>query len=115
MADPDFGLPDFGVPVVDEEKALTTLWQRAFTRIYQLTPERGLRAVTPGASPFTYTAFTIGHLLITGGTVSAVSLVRGATSISCPTSGFIPMAGKDSAVITYTVAPTLKFIPSARA
>lgn len=115
MSDPDFGIPNFEVPVVDEQQLLTPEWQRALTRIFQLTPERAIRAVSPGVSPFTYAAFTIGHLLISGGTVSAVSLVRGAISVPCPLSGFIPMAGKDSVIITYSVVPTLKFIPSARA
>lgn len=113
--DPDFGLPDFELAVVDKEQKFTPAWQRALTRLAQLSPERKIRAVSPGVSPFTYTASTIGHLLIAGGNVSAVTLVRGANSVSCPVSGFIPMAGKDSVVITYTVAPTLNFIPSARA
>lgn len=115
MSDPDFGLPDFQLAAVDDQQAFMPEWQRFFTRIAQKSAERKIAAVSPGASPYTYTATTIGNLLITGGTVSAVSLVRGAMSASCPTSGFIPMAGKDSVVITYTVAPTLNFIPSARA
>lgn len=115
MSDPSFGLPSFQLAVVDGEQKLTPEWQRGLTRLAQLSAERKIRSVSPGASPFTYTATTIGHLLIAGGTVSAVSLVRGATSISIPTSGFIPMAAKDAVMITYSVAPTLSFIPSARA
>lgn len=113
--DPDFGLPDFELAIVDKDGKLTPSWQRGLTRLAQLTPERKFRAVAPGASPFAFTASTIGHLLITGGNVSAVALVRGAASVACPLSGFIPMAGKDSVVITYSVAPTLNFIPGARA
>ena len=115
MSDAYFGIPDFQLAVIDQDQKFTPEWQRGLTRLAQLSAERKIRAVSPGASPFTYTATTIGNLLISGGTVSAVSLVRGATSIACPTSGFIPMAGKDSVVITYSVAPTLSFIPSARA
>lgn len=115
MIDPDFGLPDFELAAVDKDGKLTPAWQRGLTRLAQLTPERKFRAVPPGASPFTFTASTIGHLLISGGTVSAVLLVRGTASLACPVSGFIPMAGKDSVVITFTVAPTLNFIPGARA
>lgn len=113
--DPDFGLPDFELAAVDKEGKLTPAWQRGLTRLAQLTAERKFRVVSPGASPFTFTASTIGHLLISGGNVSAVVLVRGVVSAVCPVGGFIPMAAKDSAVITYTVAPTLTFIPGARA
>lgn len=115
IADPDFGLPDFGLASVDKEGKFTAAWQRALTRLAQLTAARKFLAVSPGASPFTFTATTIGHLLIDGGNVGAVALVRGAQSVACPVSGFMPMAAKDSVMITYTVAPTLTFIPSARA
>lgn len=115
IVDPDFGLPDFGLAAVDKDGKFTAVWQRALTRLAQLTAARKFLAVSPGASPFTFTATTIGNLLIGGGAVSAVSLVRGAQSVACPSSGFIPMAAKDSVVVTYTVVPTLNFIPSARA
>ena len=113
--DPVFGLPDFGLAAVDDGGKFTPAWQRGLTRLAQLTAERKPRAVSPTLSPFAFTATTIGHLLISGGNVSAVALVRGDTTIACPISGFIPMAAKDSVLITYTVAPTLNFIPSARA
>jgi hypothetical protein len=113
--DPGFGLPNFDIDVIDEQKRLTTQWQRAFTRLFQLTPERAISAVAPGPSPFTWSAFTIGHLLIAGGNVNAVTLTRGRVSIAVPTSGFIPVAAKDSVTITYSVAPTLSFVPGARA
>jgi hypothetical protein len=115
ISDPDFGLPDFGLAAVDKEGKFSAAWQRGLTRLAQLTAARKIAAVSPGASPFTYTATTIGNLLITGGNVSAVLLTRGLQSAACPVSGFIPMAAKDSVTITYTVAPTLTFVPNARA
>jgi hypothetical protein len=114
VRDQDFGLPDMQSAAVDENGVFTAEWQRGITRLGQLSAERKIRSVSPGLSPYTFTASTIGHLLISGGTVSAVTLTRGTTTVSCP-SGFIPMAANDSVVVTYTVAPTLNFIAGARA
>lgn len=41
-----------------------------------------VQAVTPGASPFTYTAFANGVLSVTGGAVSSVSIIRQGISVA---------------------------------
>lgn len=41
-----------------------------------------VQSVTPGASPFTYTALANGVLSVTGGTVSAVSIIRQGVSVA---------------------------------
>lgn len=41
-----------------------------------------VQAVTPGASPFTYTALSNGVLSITGGAVSAVSIIRQGVAVA---------------------------------
>lgn len=69
-------------------------------------------AITPGASPYAYTAPAIGNLVITGGTVSAVTLTHaGGSPVSVPTAGIIPVMAGDIVTVTYTVAPTMTFIP----
>lgn len=71
-------------------------------------------AVTLGASPATYRAPVDGNLLMTGGTVSAITVSRDGTTFlaSGMTAGFIPMSRGDQAQVTYTVAPTgQNFIP----
>lgn len=71
-----------------------------------------LASITVGASPFSYTAMKDGYALISGGTVSAVSLTRHGTAVSTPTTGFIPTARGDVISVTYSAAPTMTFVPS---
>ena len=72
--------------------------------------------VTPDGSPFEYEAKEPGYLFITGGTVSAITLTRGSETITVfpdtTTPRLVPVAVADIVTITYTVIPTLKFIPS---
>lgn len=69
-------------------------------------------SITAGASPYTYTAAAVGHLLVSAGTVSAITLNRGSSSLTLPSvSGFIPLDNTDSVTITYSAAPTLNWIP----
>jgi hypothetical protein len=104
------------LPATDPKSGkLASVWYQFLTRLAQLTAESPMTSPTVGASPLTFTATTIGHLFITGGTVSSVVLTRSGTSITCQTGHFIPMAAGDQVTITYTVAPTLTFVPSARA
>ena len=71
-----------------------------------------IQTITAGASPYTYTTSAVGNLLVSGGTVSAITLNRGTTSLTLPSvTGFIPMDNSDSVTITYTVAPTMNWIP----
>jgi hypothetical protein len=65
--------------------------------------------VTPTASPFSYLASGAGTLQITGGTVSARTLTRGGVTVSV--SGSVPVVNNDVVTVTYSVAPTLSFIP----
>lgn len=66
--------------------------------------------VTPTGSPFRYTASGSGSLSISGGTVSARTLIRGGVSVPMGSS-LIPMSNGDVATVTYSVAPTLYFVP----
>jgi hypothetical protein len=69
-------------------------------------------AVTVGASPFSFTASQKGNLLITGGTVSQIQIQRAQTTLTTGlTSGFVPVSQNDIVIVTYTVLPTIKFIP----
>jgi hypothetical protein len=66
--------------------------------------------VTPTGSPFSYTASGPGSLSISGGTVSARTLTRGGVTAPIGAS-LIPMVNNDVATVTYSVAPTVYFIP----
>lgn len=69
---------------------------------------------TPGASPFKYTATFRQALHITGGTISAISYSRGASSlpVGIVTGGqLVELNAGDAVAVTYSVAPTLTVIP----
>lgn len=71
--------------------------------------------VTPGASPYTYqnTSGRPGDMIVSGGTVSAIAFSRdNATFYSAGTvSGVFPLSAYDFLRVTYTVSPTMTFIP----
>lgn len=71
-------------------------------------------AVTPavGASPYTYTNNTgkDGTLYLYGGTVSSVT-TRSGSQVAASSPCMIRLPSGGAAVITYTVAPTVRFIP----
>jgi len=62
-------------------------------------------AVTPGASPYTYTNNSTGNqfVYVAGGTVSSITQNGVATGL---TSGIFPLAPNDTLTVTYSVAPT---------
>lgn len=70
--------------------------------------------ITPGASPFAYTALAEGLVTVVGGTVSAISITRGATVVPTGvTAGSFPVSQGDIVTVTYSVVPTsMNFIPS---
>lgn len=70
-------------------------------------------AITLGASPFTYQAVLRGQFLVVGGTVSAVAFSRDRTIFynAGITAGFVQMDAGDQVRVTYSVAPTLTFVP----
>lgn len=68
--------------------------------------------ISVGASPFTYKAPAAGSVAVTGGTVSIIAISRQGTSVTTGlTAGLISLSRFDSLVVTYTVAPTMTFIP----
>lgn len=70
------------------------------------------QSVTVGASPFGYTAAFDGTVLVTGGTVSAISLIRQGTSVATGiTTGPIPLSRLDTLQVTYSGLPTMTFFP----
>ena len=68
-------------------------------------------AVTVGASPFTYTALELGQIVIVGGTVTALHLVRGTSDLDITGQSVILLSPQDQLIVTYSVLPTITFIP----
>lgn len=104
--------PNWTVPVVDTETGLANqAWFEFFARLTTRPPP--IVDVPPTGSPMTYVASTNGYLAVSGGTVSSITLTR-AKMTNIPTGvtgGLIPLSQGDSATITYSVAPTINFIP----
>lgn len=115
-SNPTFGLPSNTLPISQPNNVgPNETWFQFFVRIAQLSAEQPIATPTVGASPFVYTASTIGHVFVTGGTVSSVVLIRSGISVTCAENIFIPVTANDAVTVTYSVAPTMNFIPSARA
>ena len=62
-------------------------------------------------SPFSYTAPRAGMIIVSGGTVSAISFTRTATYSLGVTAGMFDLNRDDILTITYTGAPTVTFVP----
>lgn len=69
-------------------------------------------AITPGVSPYAYTANGAQVVTVTGGTVSAITLTRGGVATaSLGTAGIFSLGDGDVLTVTYTVVPTMKSFP----
>lgn len=103
-------LPSLSSWLVDKSGRLLNPWISFLQQFVQAPP--AFASVTVGASPFAYEAAEPGTLAITGGTVSDVSLTRGTDTISFGSIKTISVAINDTVTITYSVLPTVQFIPS---
>jgi len=84
-----------------------------FIESLQTGPLEDADVVTVGVSPYTYLAERDGTLVVQGGTVSQIAYVRNTGSINLGiTAGPIPLLMADAITITYTVLPTVSFLPS---
>lgn len=71
-----------------------------------------IASITVTASPFAYTATARGQVYLSAGTVSSVTLKRGATTIATGIlAGAFDVASNDVLTVTYAVAPTMNFVP----
>jgi hypothetical protein len=69
-------------------------------------------AIAPTGSPFSYTAPFDATIAITGGTVSAIAVIRQGTSVATGiTTGLIPLSKFDTVQVTYSGVPTMTFLP----
>lgn len=90
---------------------ISLAWWQFFNLLAPVQPIKEA-SITVTGSPFSYTAQSNGYVLVTGGTVSAISFTRVSAHATGLITGFIPVDNKDVVTITYTVAPTITFIPS---
>lgn len=89
-------------------------WYRYFQQNEKGTPPSSETTVTLTASPFSYAAPAKGFVVISGGTVSAIMFSRtmGTFYLTGQTAGMFPLSQNDVLKITYTVKPSMVFVPT---
>ena len=102
-------VPNSNQPLVDKGGFITPVWQRFFGAL--LGSPAAISPVTVSASPTSFTASQRGVVGISGGTLTAVSLTRAGTTVTLGTSRSITVANGDTVTVSYSVAPTINFIP----
>jgi len=107
-------LPNYPVPLIDG-RVTNRDWYRFWTGLFRGLPPANVEPVTLTGSPFVYSATRRGSLIVSGGTVSAVAFSRdgGSTYYTVGTvAGMFTVSASDLLKITYTVAPTVTFVPT---
>lgn len=110
-------LPTFQTPLTADAggKRITGKdWYFFFAGLFQGLPPALPMPITVGASPFTYSPSVKGNVFVSGGTVSQIQFSRDGTNIY-PTgaiAGPFQINANDRLIVTYTVIPTMTFIPT---
>lgn len=97
-------------PFVDRGLKIISPWLQFLQQFVQAPPN--ILDVIPDGSPFSYTAVEPGLVAITSGTISAITLTRGLTIINVTGTKLVQVSIADTVEITYSVLPTVQFIPS---
>lgn len=104
-------LPDVLQNFVDGLQRIKTPWIQYLQQFTTAPPP--FDSVIVGKSPFEYTAEEPGNIYISGGIVTGITLTRGTDTLTLnAATQLIPAAVADVIKITYSVLPTVKFIPS---
>jgi len=88
-------------------------WYFFWNGLYRGLPPAAESAVTVGASPYTYSPSVRGNVIVSGGTVSAIAFSRDGVTFYATgqTAGMFLLCATDRLRITYTVLPTVTFVP----
>lgn len=103
-------LPNTMSPFVGKMGKIIAPWIQYLQQFTQAPPT--ILDIIPDGSPFEYTAKEPGLVAVAGGTVSAIGLTRGLVTISVTGVKLIPVSINDVVEVTYSVLPTIQFIPS---
>lgn len=107
-------LPVFQVPLIQSGQT-TKDWYFYWAGIFRGLAPGNVEPVALTGSPFVYSAVRKGSLIVSGGTVSAIEFSRdgGTTYYNVGTvAGMFTVNASDFLRITYTVAPTVIFVPT---
>lgn len=103
-------LPNLNSPFVRLPSGLLIAPWNSYLQQFTQTPPP-IIGIVAGPSPFDYTAVEPGHVSVNGGSVSLIQLIRGNVIIAIVGSNLVPVGIADVVRITYSVLPTIKFIP----
>lgn len=95
--------------LTDSLGRVITPWIQYLQQFTQAPPK--FVDITVDISPFSYTAKEPGYVVVSGGTVSAIHLLRGSDDLNLTGQKIIPVSINDAVVTTYSVLPTIIFIP----
>lgn len=104
--------PNYVEPLIEGNNT-SSAYYRFFQDLDIGIPPSAEVTVIPTGSPFTYTPPMSGHagfMLITGGTVSKVQIMRESAHDTGMTSGIFPLSIGDQLIVTYSGAPTMVYI-----
>ena len=109
-----FRIPNMFAPLVNKiTGVIVPPWNSFFQQF--TNPAQAISDIAVTGSPFQIQQNDIGHFLVSGGTVSAIKIIRGKTTITVATNTtnprLVPISLGDTLEVTYTVVPTIKFIP----
>jgi hypothetical protein len=103
-------LPNNNPAFLDTNGRVSLPWFYWFQSL--VGPGQPITPITVTASPSSFTANENGSFVISGGTVSNIQITRGVTTIAVGfTSGIVPVKQNDIVIVTWTVIPTVNFIP----
>jgi hypothetical protein len=110
-------LPNYPTPLQtqSEQGPFTSKdWYFFWAGLFQGLAPAIEKAVPLTGSPFTYAAAAKGSFIVSGGTVSLIQFSRdGVTFYNVgQTSGMFTLSAADRLKITYSVAPTVTFVPT---
>lgn len=107
-------LPTYKIPFAAKEGGNSKDWYFFFSGLYTGIAPAAVMPVTVTASPFTYSPTVKGSVIVNGGTVSQIQFSRdGATFYTTgQTAGMFALNAADRLVVTYTVLPTITFVPN---
>jgi hypothetical protein len=98
-------------PFVDAKRNITEVWQLFLAQF--VSPPLPPVPLTLTGSPYGFQTGEPGVMVITGGAVSDISIVRGTTTVPTgQTAGSFYLGLQDTIVVTYSVAPDMTFLPA---
>jgi hypothetical protein len=106
-------LPSFDQPLMNG-KINQKDWYFFLVGLYIGLPPQAENPVVVGVSPYVYTNEVKGSVIVSGGTVSDISFSRDGVTFytTGETTGMFTLNAQDRLRVTYTVVPTMTFVPT---